>query len=159
MDRCRELGIRVPDYRVVAGGDALIAAAIDLGYPDRELCMKPVVAAGSRGFHVLSAHVDRRSLLLDARPGPVPLSIDAAAAALGDDPTELLVMELVTGAELELNPRISTIVYQEDLDLAWLGVQAALGRLDAADAAAAMARLRPGRIAIRYFDQVEFDPA
>ena len=134
--------------------------------------------------------------LLDARPGPVPLSIDDAAAALGDDPTELLVMELVTGAErtvdgfarggetlfahaktreqmraglamrfetiddpalvdaatalvrsfgldgffnaqfiddalLEINPRISTIVYQEDLDLAWLGVQAALGRLDA----------------------------
>lgn len=218
-----EAGVHVPQHRIAVGGDALVAAARELGYPERDVCMKPVVAAGSRGFHVLSARIDRRAQLLTARPGPAPLALEDAAEALGDDPTELLVMELATGLErtvdgfardgevlfahaktreemraglamrfvtlddpalvaaacavvgslgldgffnvqfigdalLEVNPRISTIVYQDDLDLAWLGVRAALGDLDRAEADAAMVRLRPGRVAIRYFDQVERDP-
>ena len=35
--------------------------------------MKPPTAKGSRGFRVLSATVDRRWALLEARPGPLPL--------------------------------------------------------------------------------------
>ena len=58
---------------------------------------------------------------------------------------------------IEINPRISTIVYQEDLNLPWLGVKHALGELSDQDAGAAAARVRPGRVALRYFDQVEWD--
>ena len=36
------------------------AAAAELGYPERDVCMKPPQAKGSRGFRVLSANVDRR---------------------------------------------------------------------------------------------------
>jgi hypothetical protein len=68
-------------------------------------------------------------------------------------------LQLIGDAVLELNPRISTIVYQPDLNLPWLGIRRALGELDDDEAAAAMARVRPGRIAIRYFDQVEIDGA
>ena len=99
MTCATEAGVRVPEHRVAVGADALVAAAHALGYPGRDVCVKPVVSAGSRGFHVLSAAIDRRAQLLTARPGPAPLSLEDAAAALGDDPTELLVMELVTGRE------------------------------------------------------------
>ena len=62
--------------------------------------MKPPTAKGSRGFRILSANVDRRFALLEARPGPLPLSVDEALEAIGrDDFPPLLVMELVTGPE------------------------------------------------------------
>ncbi len=66
-------------------------------------------------------------------------------------------IQLVGEHVIEINPRISTIVYQEDLNLPWLGVRHALGELSEQEAAAAASRVRPGRVALRYFDQVEWD--
>jgi len=66
-------------------------------------------------------------------------------------------IQLVGDHVIEVNPRISTIVYQEDLNLPWLGVKRALGEISDEDLAALHARVRPGRTALRYFDQVEWD--
>jgi carbamoylphosphate synthase large subunit len=66
-------------------------------------------------------------------------------------------VQLVGDAVIEVNPRISTIVYQEDLNLPWLGVKRALGEVGDEELAAMRARARPGRTALRYFDQVERD--
>ena len=59
---------------------------------------------------------------------------------------------------IEVNPRISTIVYQDDLDLPYLGVKRALGEISDEELEGLSARVRPGRTALRYFDQVEWDP-
>jgi carbamoyl-phosphate synthase large subunit len=221
---CEQLGVRAPAFRVAQGGAAVAAAARELGYPDNDVCMKPVVAAGSRGFHVISANVDARHQLLHERPGAMPLRLEDVERIIGDDTTKLLVMELVTGLErtvdgyaehgrivvghpktreamraglamrfetleapdlmqvaetlvagfglhgffnlqligdavLEMNPRISTIVYQDDFNLAWLGIRRALGELTDTQATDAQTRVRPGRVALRYFDQLEYDPS
>ena len=221
---CAETGVRAPDFREATGADELVAAAHALGYPAREVCFKPIHAAGSRGFRILSAGVDRRHQLLHERPGSVSHRLEEAAEIIGDDPTPLVVMEYVAGGErtvdgfaeagrivlghaktreamraglamrfetlddpalmetaarlvraleldgffnlqlvgdavIELNPRISTIIYQPDYNLAWLGVRRALGRLTDAEAEAAQAHIQPGRVAIRYFDQIEVGPA
>ena len=221
---CERLGVRAPAFRVAQGGAAVAAAARELGYPNNDVCIKPVVAAGSRGFHVISTNVDARQQLLHERPGAMPLRLEDVERIIGDDTTELLVMELVTGLErtvdgyaehgrivvghpktreamraglamrfetleapdlmqvaetlvagfglhgffnlqligdavLEMNPRISTIVYQDDFNLAWLGIRRALGELTDAQAAEAQTRIRPGRVALRYFDQLEYDPS
>jgi len=66
-------------------------------------------------------------------------------------------IQLVGEHVIEINPRISTIVYQEDLNLPYLGVKRALGELSAEELAALRSRVRPGRTALRYFDQVEWD--
>lgn len=58
---------------------------------------------------------------------------------------------------LEVNPRVSTFVYQEDFILPYLGVKYALGELDPAAVAAAQARVRTSRRTIRYYDQVFWD--
>ena len=65
-------------------------------------------------------------------------------------------IQLVGDKVIEINPRISTIVYQEDLNLPYLGVKHALGEISdggarrAARAASGRARgaalLRPGRV-------------
>ena len=66
-------------------------------------------------------------------------------------------IQLVGGYVIEVNPRISTIVYQEDLNLPWLGIKRALGEISDDELAALQSRVRPGRTALRYFDQIEFD--
>jgi carbamoyl-phosphate synthase large subunit len=66
-------------------------------------------------------------------------------------------IQLVGDAVIEINPRISTVVYQEDLNLPWLGVKRALGEISDDELEALRSRIRPGRTALRYFDQVEWD--
>ncbi len=220
----QRIGVPTVEFRRVQGGQAVAEAARELGYPERPVCFKPVFSSGSRGFRVLDPTVDRAHQLLHERPGAVAMQLDDAAELIGDDPTELLVMELATGGErtidgiaragrivlghpktreamraglamyfvtlddpglmeiagriaaeleldhffniqlvgehvIEINPRISTIVYQDDLDIPYLGVKHALGELSDDELDAYTARVRPGRTALRYFDQVEFDQA
>jgi carbamoyl-phosphate synthase large subunit len=216
-------GVPIPTTFLVHGPDEFREAAGQLGYPETDICMKPPTAKGSRGFRILSASVDRRAALLEARPGPLPLSVDEALEAIGPDGfPPLLVMELVTGKEhtvdgicrggrmvlghaktreamraglamyfetaeqpeleaaarrlvaelaldwfvnvqfigehlLEINPRISTIVYQDDLNLPYLAVRHAVGELDEEQLGAYQAAVRPTRRALRYYDQVEYD--
>jgi carbamoyl-phosphate synthase large subunit len=66
-------------------------------------------------------------------------------------------IQLVGDQVIEINPRISTVVYQEDLNLPYLGVKRALGEITDDELRAYASRIRPGRSALRYFDQLEFD--
>ena len=219
----QRIGVPTVEFRRVAGSREVEAAALELGYPDRPVCFKPVFSSGSRGFRILDPTVDRAHQLLHERPGSVAMRLEEALELLPDEGgTELLVMELATGGErtidgiadgerivlghpktreamraglamyfvtlddpelmeiaerivrelriewffniqlvgdhvIEVNPRISTIVYQEDLNLPWLGVKRALGEISDDELAALRGLVRPGRTALRYFDQVEFD--
>ena len=219
--RLDEIGVRAPAWRRVRGRDAFVAAAEELGYPERPACFKPVASSGSRGFRVLDPTVDRAHQLLRERPGNLAMRLDEAADFVPED-EELLVMELAEGGErtidgiaqggrvvvghpktreamraglamyfrtlddaglmavagkvasalqiehffnvqlvgdvvIEVNPRISTVVYQEDLNLPYLGLKRALGEIGDDELAELGARVRPSRRALRYFDQVEWD--
>ena len=68
-------------------------------------------------------------------------------------------IQLVGDFVIEINPRISTIVYQEDLNLPYLGVKRAIGEISDEELRSLRPRIRPGRTALRYFDQIEFDQA
>jgi carbamoyl-phosphate synthase large subunit len=217
------IGVRGPAWRRTRGSEQLVAAARELGYPGRDVCMKPLVSSGTRGFRVLSAAADRRRQLLTNRPGVAEaLPLEEAAELLAGSDVELLVMELATGKErtidgyaergeillghpktreamraglamyfetlddpqlmevartivaaleldgffniqlvgdcvIEINPRISTVVYQEDLNLPYLGLKRALGEIEADELRALAARVRPTRRALRFFDQLEWD--
>jgi carbamoylphosphate synthase large subunit len=216
----------IPQPRTIEAGDAdqFRSAARELGYPGRDVCMKPLEGKGARGFRVLSAAIDHRHQLLHARPGTLlPISVDQAVEMLDSDagfPT-MLVMELIEGEELavdalcrggrtliasaktreafraglamefriidrpdllrysrdlvealgldwivnvqflgdrllEVNPRISTLIYQPDLNLPWLAVKLALGEIDEAQLSAMDARTVIGRRVTRFYEQVEY---
>jgi carbamoyl-phosphate synthase large subunit len=217
------IGVRGPAWRRVRGGVELERAARELGYPEHDVCMKPLFSSGSRGFRQLSASADRREQLLTGRPGVAEaLRLEEAAELIGTSDIELLVMELATGKErtidgyaekgeillghpktreamraglamyfetlddpglmetaarivaelgldgffniqlvgdqvIEINPRISTIVYQEDLNLPYLGVKRALGEISAEEMRSYAARVRTTRRTLRYFDQIDWD--
>ena len=217
------LGLRAPAWRKVTGARALALAAQELGYPERQLCFKPVFSSGSRGFRILDATIDRAKQLIEERPGSLAMRLTDVIELLPEEGgPDLIVMELAQGRErtvdgiarsgqvvlahaktresmraglamyfetlndhwllevaqrivselgieyffniqlvgdhvIEINPRISTIVYQEDLNLPYLGVKSALGEITHEELAQLSARVRPSRRALRYFDQVEWD--
>jgi carbamoyl-phosphate synthase large subunit len=66
-------------------------------------------------------------------------------------------IQLVGDYVIEINPRISTIVYQEDLNIPYLGVKRAIGEISEDELRTYAQRIRPGRTALRFFDQLEFD--
>ena len=80
---------------------------------------------------------------------------DRIVAALGIE--WFFNIQLVGEHVIEVNPRISTVVNQEDLNVRYLGVKRALGEITDEELVALRARVRPGRTALRYFDQVEWN--
>jgi len=87
-----------------------------------------------------------------------PALVETAAKIVGELGLDhFFNIQLVGEHVIEINPRISTIVYQEDLNLPYLGVKRALGELPDDELPALQARVRPGRKALRFFDQVEWD--
>ena len=59
---------------------------------------------------------------------------------------------------IEINPRISTMMIQENFNLPWLAVKRALGDATDDELRALQGNVRPGHTVLRFFDQVEFDP-
>ena len=221
---CSEIPVPQPELIRPASLDEFVAGAERLGYPEVPVCFKPPVAKGSRGFRILSAHVDRVHELLYERPinryltmddfvelfrtyEPFPdlmlmeyvdapeITVDlyadkgevvfhqtrtreefltglAMAFKTIDRPdlvelTRKVVRHLdldhyqsvqwIGGKLLEINPRVSTFVYQEDFIIPYLGIKYALGELGAEDVAEIQSRVRFSRRSVRYYDQVFWD--
>lgn len=70
---------------------------------------------------------------------------------------QFVSIQFVGDRLIEVNPRVSTFVYQEDFILPYLGIKYALGELDPAAVAAAQSRVRATRRSVRYYDQVFWD--
>jgi carbamoyl-phosphate synthase large subunit len=66
-------------------------------------------------------------------------------------------IQFIGGKLLEINPRVSTFVYQEDFIIPYLGIKHALGEIATDDVAAIQARVRTSRRSVRYYDQVFWD--
>jgi carbamoyl-phosphate synthase large subunit len=87
-----------------------------------------------------------------------PALMETAAKIVGElELDHFFNIQLVGEHVIEINPRISTIVYQEDLNIPYLGVKRALGKLPDDELRELQGRVIPGRKALRYFDQVEWD--
>jgi hypothetical protein len=66
-------------------------------------------------------------------------------------------VQWIGGRLLEINPRVSTFVYQEDFIIPYLGIKYTLGELSADDVTQIQARVRTTRKSVRYYDQVFWD--
>jgi hypothetical protein len=66
-------------------------------------------------------------------------------------------VQWIGGKLLEINPRVSTFVYQEDFNIPYLGIKYTLGEIGAGDVAEIQSRVRTTRRSVRYYDQVFWD--
>lgn len=100
---CKKIGIPTPNFRAPRTLEDFIEEATAMGYPDKELCFKPFVAKGGRGFRILSEKIDRKDLLLNHKPNSVYMSLDEFIQIFKNDKElpELLLMEKVEGPEYD----------------------------------------------------------
>lgn len=94
----------VPEYTSPESLDNFISCAHDMGYPARDLCFKPHVSKGSRGFRILSENVDRRDQLLNQKPTARYMTLDEFGNIFRDAPDfpKLLLMEVMEGEECDV---------------------------------------------------------
>jgi carbamoylphosphate synthase large subunit len=118
-----------------------VEGRIALGHPKTREAMRA-------GLAMYFETLDDPGLMETARKIVAELSLD-----------HFFNIQLVGEHVIEINPRISTIVYQEDLNIPYLGVKHALGEISEEELGALATRVRPTRRVLRYFDQVEWDEA
>lgn len=97
-------GVQVPGFLAPASLDEFVRMARDLGYPGRDICFKPHVSKGSRGFRILSERFDRRDLLLNHKPTARYMTLAEFAEIFRDAPEfpRLLLMEMAEGEECDV---------------------------------------------------------
>jgi len=136
----------------------------------RELLVMELATGGERtidgiadGARVVLGHPKTRESMRAGLAMYFVTIEDPSLMELADQIVEELAIEhffniqLVGEHVIEINPRISTIVYQQDLNIPYLGVKRALGEISDEELASLRSRVRPGRTALRYFDQLEWD--
>ena len=102
-------GIVVPEFRIAANLQELKEAVIQLGYPQKAVCIKPTVSNGSRGVRILQKNISEYDLLFNQKPNNLYSTLERIAEILnGTSFPELLVAEYLPGEEYT----IDTIVHK-----------------------------------------------
>lgn len=97
-------GIEVPAYRVVETVVQFEKAVKEFGAPEKEICFKPSLSNGSRGFRIISNKIDKLDLLLNHKPTAIYISLSEAIQILSSGKfPELLVSEYLPGEEYSVD--------------------------------------------------------
>jgi carbamoyl-phosphate synthase large subunit len=97
-------GIAVPEFRVVETVEQFKAAVDELGYPLRPVCFKPSVSNGSRGFRIISEHMNELDLLFNHKPTSTYITLNEAVRILSSGVfPELLISEYLPGEEYSVD--------------------------------------------------------
>lgn len=93
-------GIAVPAFRIVEATEQFIQALEELGYPENNVCFKPSLSNGSRGFRILSEQINESDLLFNYKPAQTWMRKNEAVRILSEAPfPQLLVSEYLPGPE------------------------------------------------------------
>ena len=97
-------GMEVPGFKVVETTDQFKSAVEELGYPQKQVCFKPSVSNGSRGFRIVTAAIDEPDLLFNYKPNSAYISMGDALRILSKGPfPELLISEYLPGEEYSVD--------------------------------------------------------
>ena len=102
---CKEKGIPAPDFIKVKNYKDFRRAVLQLGYPKKEVCFKPKISSGTRGFRVLSSKGNRLHSLLKDHAGTVMAEFSEVCSILKTSKhfPEILVMEFLPGKEYSVD--------------------------------------------------------
>ncbi|GAA4753476.1 ATP-grasp domain-containing protein [Flavisolibacter ginsenosidimutans] len=96
--------IPVPAFKIVSSFTAFEQAVIELGYPEKAICIKPTVSNGSRGVRILQEEIDEFDLLFNHKPNNLYSTFDRIKTVLKSKAfPELLVSEYLPGEEFTVD--------------------------------------------------------
>lgn len=96
--------IAVPEFVIAENIQEFLLSAKKLGYPEKEICFKPCLSNGSRGFRIVKSEIQELDLLLNTKPDNTYISLERAESILrsGIWPP-LLVSEYLPGDEYSID--------------------------------------------------------
>lgn len=97
-------GFDLPKFRLVNEISEVGKALSELGYPHQDVCFKPFVSNGSRGFRVVSNKTSRFDLLFGSKPGSAFITHDEAISVLSEKSfPPLLFAQYLIGKEYSVD--------------------------------------------------------
>lgn len=97
-------GLNIPDFRVVETVEQFRNAVAELGHPSKQVCFKPSVSNGSRGFRIISEQFNEADILFNQKPSNVFIRLNDALRVLSSAPfPELLVSQYLPGDEYSVD--------------------------------------------------------
>lgn len=97
-------GIAVPEFRVIETVEQFKTALEELGYPSKQVCFKPSVSNGSRGFRIISEQMNELDLLFNHKPTSTYISLHEAVRVLSSGIfPELLISEYLLAEEYSVD--------------------------------------------------------
>ncbi|MBP9104007.1 MAG: ATP-grasp domain-containing protein [Chitinophagaceae bacterium] len=97
-------GIKVPSFSIVETVEQFKEAVTALGYPEKQVCFKPSVSNGSRGFRIISERINELDLLFNYKPAATFITLNNAINILASGTfPELLVSEYLSGEEYSVD--------------------------------------------------------
>ena len=105
MKHCIENNIPTPTFKLVKNYKEFEKAIFSLNYPKKNVCFKPPVSMGLRGFRVLTKKLDRLELLMKQKPTNVLTTLEEVRPVLKNARPfpELIVMEYLPGEEYSVD--------------------------------------------------------
>lgn len=99
---CKKIGVPTPNFFSPKSLKEFIDNAYELGYPEKEICFKPFVSKGSRGFRIINDNISKKDLLLNYKPESVYMSMDEFKLIFENEEfPNFLLMEKVNGKDYD----------------------------------------------------------
>lgn len=97
-------GIPVPKFYYPKNLEEFNKFAKELGYPQKQICFKPHVSKGSRGFRIIDDTISRKDLLLNYKPEARYMSMKEFNEIFENEEEfpDLLLMEVAQGNDLDV---------------------------------------------------------
>ncbi|MCK4306963.1 ATP-grasp domain-containing protein [candidate division WOR-3 bacterium] len=107
MNHCSRNNIKVPVPEFIPANsyEEFKEAVFKLGYPRVNVCFKPPVSNGLRGFRILTQEIDRLDLLINQKPMNTVTTLEDIEPVLKNAKVfpELVVMEYLPGKEYSVD--------------------------------------------------------
>lgn len=97
--------VKVPDFYSVTNYDEYETACINLGYPNKKVCIKTINGSGSRGIRILDENADMYRQFVEEKPNSMVLKKAFFDSIIADQTNiePMMAMEYLPGAECSVD--------------------------------------------------------
>lgn len=99
MTLSRDIGVPTPEYYLANSFDELLSFSKILGWPEKQVVIKPPISNGMRGVRIISESIDLKETFYSEKPNNLYIHMEYLKSILGDKFPPLLVMEYLPNEE------------------------------------------------------------
>lgn len=99
MRLCEQINVPTGQFRVVNRFEELVSFSRELGWPKKQVVVKPPVSNGSRGLRIIDEGKEIKRAFYEEKPTGLYIKMEQLKQVLGQSFPELIVTEYLSGDE------------------------------------------------------------